>query len=202
MAAGRFIRAAAKLLDVLGRDHAALAGGLAVNAHGFPRATADVDIIVNLRLSEALRILREQAVTVRFFEGNPVDGDFSCLKGEIRLGNRAVDSIPFDVLPPLVSFDPEQAIDLTVRGQRLRVVDADTLIRLKLKAGSPHDLYDIAILANVHPEWRDLALAATARKPRLARRVQEMIDDPRTRAKAREAARREATAERRARKKT
>ena len=90
-----------------------------------------------------------------------------------------------------MSFEPEHAIELTVRGQTLRVADPDTLIRLKLKAGSAKDLYDVAILANLHPEWEErvLALAAEAKAKDIGERIVNVMRDPRVRNQAREVAR-------------
>ena len=81
-------------------------------------------------------------------------------------------------------------MDLLVRGQRLRVVDPDTLIRLKLRAGSSHDLYDVAILANLHPEWMEHALAlAVSQGKEMGERLATLIRDPRVRGQAKEAQR-------------
>lgn len=193
MGAGKFARAGAKLLEVLGPDRCAIAGGMAVNAHGFVRATRDVDVIAAMPLTEARRRLRESGIAAKLVKGDVLEGDFDCVKGVIGVGASGTDAVPFDVLPPLVPFDPAQAIELLVRGARLRVVDRDTLIRLKLRAGSIKDVYDIAILANLHPSWADRALALAAQKGTdAARRIADLIRDPRVRAQARELRRQEA----------
>ncbi len=186
MAAGKFVKAAAALLRILG-DRCALVGGMAVNAHGFVRGTRDVDVIVAMPLAEARRRLQEHGIAVRHFKGDPLQGDFPCLKGVIGVGPRSVEAVPFDILPQLVPIEPERMVELEVRGQKLRVVDPETLIRLKLKAGSTRDLHDIAILANLHPEWgeRAMALAASQSGP-LGERMADTIRDPRVRGQARE----------------
>lgn len=186
MAAGRFVRAAAKLLEVLGAD-CAVAGGVAVNAHGFLRGTRDVDVIVAMPLEEARRRLERHGISVKLFRGDPLDGDFACLKGVIgvAIGGR-VQGVPFDVLPQLVPIEPESMIDLDFRDQRLRVVDMETLIRLKLRAGSVHDLHDIAVLVNLRPRFQDRARALAAHDARLVAMLGQMIADPRVRAKAKE----------------
>jgi hypothetical protein len=191
--AGKFGRAGAKLLEVLGRERCAIAGGMAVNAHGFVRATRDVDVIAAMPLEEARRLLRESGIAAKLARGDVLEGDFDCLKGVIGVGASGTDGVPFDVLPPLVPFDPAQAIELVVRGARLRVVDRDTLIRLKLRAGSIKDLYDVAILANLHPSWADRAIAlAVENGADDARRIADLIRDPRVRAQARELRRQDA----------
>jgi hypothetical protein len=161
-----------------------------VNAHGFVRGTRDVDVIVTMPLSEARKLLLDNGVTARLFKGDLAADDFHCLKGVIPVGSRAADAVPFDVLPALVPLEPERFVDLLVRGQRLRVVDPDTLIRLKLRAASSHDLYDVAILANLHPDWTEHALAlAVSHGKETGERLATLIRDPRVRGQAREAQR-------------
>ncbi len=90
----------------------------------------------------------------------------------------------------LLPLEPERFVDLLVRGQRLRVVDPDTLIRLKPRAGSSHDLYDVAILANLHPDWMEHALAlAVSHGKEMGERLATLIRDPRVRGQAKEAQR-------------
>ena len=193
MGAGKFTRAASRLLAVLGPDRCAIAGGMAVNAHGFVRATRDVDVLAAMPLEEARRRLRESGIDAKLLRGDVLEGGFDCIKGVIGVGASGKDAVPFDILPPLVPFDPTQAIELVVRGGRLRVVDRDTLIRLKLKAGSIKDLYDVAILANLHPSWPDRAIALAAEQTAdAARRIADLIRDPRVRAQAREVRRQDA----------
>lgn len=185
MAAGKLVRAAVEILRILGEKRCAIAGGLAVNAHGFVRATRDVDVIVTFPLEEARRLLEQHGVKTRLFKGDALEGDFSCLKGVIgvEMGPGQIHGVPFDILPQLVPVEPERMIELTLRDQRMRVVDMETLIRLKLRAGGPYDLYDIAILVGLQPEWKDRARALSAHDPALADRLARMIDDPRLRAK-------------------
>jgi len=187
MAAGKLVKAAARLLRILGEERCAIAGGMAVNAHGFVRGTRDIDVIVTMPLTEARRLLSENGVTARLSKGDVVGGDFHCLKGVITVGSRPADAVPFDVLPPVVPLEPERFMDLVVRGQRLRVVDPDTLLRLKLRAGSSHDLYDVAILTNLHPDWMEHALAlAVSHGKEMGERLATLIRDPRVRGQARE----------------
>jgi len=191
MAVGRLLRAATAIVRILGEGRCALAGGVAVNAHGFIRATRDVDVIITFPLEEARRRLRESGIGVRLFKGDPLEGGFPRLKGVIgvEVGRGRVQGVPFDVLPQLVPIEPERTIELTLRGRRLRVVDMETLIRLKLKAGTTPDLYDIAILVSMRPEWKQRARDLSAYDTDLADRLGRMIDDARVQAKARDAKR-------------
>ena len=178
MAAGKFVKAAATLLKILG-DDSALVGGMAVNAHGFVRATRDVDVMIGGALAAARRQLDAAGVKARLFKEQSLDGDFTCLKGVLGVGPDGDEPVAFDVLPPLVPLLREKLVALDVGGLQLRVVDPETLFRLKLKAGSPRDLYDIAILAHLHPEWAELALAlAAGRGARQAERMATLIRDP------------------------
>jgi len=188
LAAGKLVRAAHRLQEILGEDRCAVCGGVAVNAHGFLRGTRDVDVIVAFPLEEARRRLRSHGVAVRLSRGDPLQGDFPCLKGVIDVSPRGgrVEGVPFDVLPQLVPLEPERTLEITVRDRRLRVVDLETLIRLKLKAGGTSDLHDIGVLVHLQPAYMDRAQALAAHDPDLAGRLRSMIDDPRTRAKARE----------------
>jgi hypothetical protein len=187
MAAGKFVKAAAQLIRILGEERCAIAGGMAVNAHGFVRGTRDVDVIVTMPLADARKLLSENGVMARLFKGDFVEGDFHSLKGVIAVGSRPADAVPFDVLPALVPLAPERFVEVVVRGQRLRVVDPDTLIRLKLRAGSPHDLYDVAILANLHPDWMEHALAlAVSHGREMGERLATLIRDPRVRGQAKD----------------
>jgi hypothetical protein len=158
-----------------------------VNAHGFVRATRGVHIIAGMPLADAGKKLRSAGVDAKRVRGDRLEGGSDCIKGVIGVGLGAGDPVPFDVLPELVPFDPTEAIELDVRGTLLRVVDRDTLIRLKLKASSIKDLYDIAILANLHPEWGDRAIAlALEHGADLARRMADLLQEPRVRAQARD----------------
>jgi len=190
MASARQLRAAARLLRALGDGACALAGGLAVNAHGYVRATRDVDVIVNMPLDEARRRLAGARIATTVFKGDPLDGDFPCLKG--MLGG-----VPFDVLPQLVPFDAARTLTLRVGDLPLRIVDLDTLFRLKLKAGGPKDLLDVATLAHLHPGGAEQARALAERDAQLLARLRQWLDDPRVAAAAREIRRQERAARRR-----
>jgi hypothetical protein len=184
-----YVKAAASLIRAIGERHCALAGGLAVWAHGYVRGTRDVDVICGISLDDAKRLLAAQGIRAGLHRGDVFEGGFSCLKGETA-------GVPFDILPQLVSVAWESTISLDVAGRRLRVVPLETLVELKLKAGGPKDLMDVAMLVLLHPEH-----AERARQLSVAYRVKDALarclEDPRVEAEARAIAEQERRAARR-----
>jgi hypothetical protein len=150
---------------------------MAVAAYGFVRGTRDVDFVVKDALRDVQIRLRDRGIPSTLVSGDVAERDFPCLRG-------AVAGVPFDVMPALVPLDWEGGIDVPLgRGTYLRVVDLDGLIRLKLRAGGPKDLMDVAVLVLRHPEraekTRELAVAY-----RVADLLDIWLDDPRIRAQA------------------
>lgn len=187
------LKTAAALISAIGESRCALAGGLAVWAHGYVRGTRDVDVIAAVELEEARRLLAGRGIRATLGRGDVLEGGFPCLKGEMG-------GVPFDVLPELVPVAWGSAIPLDVAGRRLRVVDLATLLELKLKAGGAKDLMDVAMLVRLHPGQEE-----RARQLSLAYRVKEDLErwlaDRRVEAEARAigAAERAADRQRRAR---
>lgn len=173
------MRIARKVAQILGSDDCLLVGGLAVGAHGFVRATGDVDFVTRMPLAEARRRLRKRGISATLARGDVLEGDFVFLKG-------AVGGVRIDVMPPLVPLEWERGIDLALaRGEHLRVVDLDGLLRLKLRAQGPKDLMDAAALMLRHPEslarGREVAIAHGA-----ADKLEAWLRDPRLRAEIEE----------------
>ena len=117
------IQAAAQL-ERIGVRYA-LSGGLAVGAHGYLRATADVDFLVG---EEAFD---HHGPLVTFKAGIPIE----------------VEGIRIDYLSP-ISLGPqvEEALDRPVISEGLAVVPIETLIYMKLVAKRRRDLTDIVEL--------------------------------------------------------
>lgn len=172
--AGDLERAALRLAEALG-DEAVLVGGLAVSAWGYVRATDDIDFVANLPMAEVRKRLAAAGLGSHVLRGNALDGEIPwCVKGRIS-------GFAFDVLPPLVAIDFEQAVTLTLAGGRsVRVVDIEGLLRLKLRAGGPQDLLDVAKLLRTHPERID-RIRPVAEKYRLWGQVESWMNDPRVR---------------------
>lgn len=175
----RFDQVALRLATSLGEEECRLAGGLAVTAHGYVRATKDVDLVTRLPLGEARRRLGEHAIPATLFRGDAREGDFPCLRGELE-------RVPFDILPELVAIDWDQGpVVLESRRTRLRVVSLENLLALKMKAQGPKDLTDAAMLVLLHPETRPTAIAL-AQAYRASDRFAVWLEDPRLRRDARE----------------
>jgi hypothetical protein len=166
--------AASRLAVALG-DAGMLVGGLAVSAWGYVRATDDIDFVANLPASAVVERLESAGIKCRVRKGSMLEGDIAwCVSG--KLGG-----VVFDVLPPLVPLDFDRAVTVTLaRGNAIRVVDLDGLLRLKLRAGGPQDLLDAAQLLRRHPELveriRPIAVAYS-----LWDRLEAWMKDPRLR---------------------
>lgn len=182
MAQASLLRAASRLLEMLGDTECAVIGGLAVSAHGYVRATRDVDILVTIPLDEARRRLSARGVSSRIRRGDFLEGDFPVLKGSLG-------RVPFDIVPQIVPLEPDRIQSVKVGGLTLRIVDFDTLARLKLKAGSPKDLWDLAILINLDPRRRERAFELAAVSLALTEQLRSYADDPRAKREALERAR-------------
>jgi hypothetical protein len=178
MAASRLTRVAVRLVKMLG-EGCAVVGGLAVNAYGYVRATRDVDIIVPTSLQAAAGLLEAHGLELTRFRGDPFEGDFPCVKGVLG-------GVPFDLLPPLVPIERSRLVVLELHGQPLPIVDFETLVRLKLKAGGPKDLLDVAMLVNLRRDTRETVLGLAVHMPDIKARLLSYIDDPRVRRDAAE----------------
>jgi len=139
---------ARRILAALGRHGVdyLLIGGFAVNAHGYPRLTRDVDILVPLdkenfaRLAEAIADLGsdDELAPATWRSGDATR--FDTHQGVLRV-HRSIDGLRagYDELG-------ERAIEADVGDLRVKVIGYDDLIRIKRAAGRPHDLADIAAL--------------------------------------------------------
>jgi hypothetical protein len=106
----------------------ALAGGLAVGAHGYIRATTDVAFLVG---NEAFE---HQGPLVAFKAGVPIE----------------VDGVRIDYLSP-VSLGPhlDEVLDHPQMNEGLAIVPIETLIFMKLAAKRRRDLVDVVELVRV-----------------------------------------------------
>jgi hypothetical protein len=136
-------------------------GGLAVNAHGYVRATMDVDLVVALRpanLKKALSVLSKAgyrpAIPVRLQEFAKEANRKKWLEEKgfrvLRLHSGVYPLTPLD----LFSYEPfdfaaehRRAARVPLgKGVRVPIVNLETLLAMKREAGRPRDLADVAEL--------------------------------------------------------
>jgi hypothetical protein len=140
------LRAAGRVARLLGPADCALVGGLAVGAHGFVRATRDLDFAVGFPLAEARERLRKGGVHAVLAAGEAVAGEFPCLKATLA-------GVRVDVIPALAPIDWSRTLRVPLgKTAWVPVVDLEALLRLKLRAAGPRDLMDVAALVLLHPE--------------------------------------------------
>ena len=123
-------------------------GGHAVAFHGHPRATKDLDVLVQPTAENAARVYRALA---RF--GAPLERfdvkveDFAEYDGVLQLG---VPPFRIDILTRVagISFDEAVASGdaIVVDGRSVPIIGRDALLRNKQAAGRPQDLADVAVL--------------------------------------------------------
>lgn len=133
-------RALARLLDAEGIDYA-IAGALALGAHGRARLTDDVDVLIR---REDLATFKERWLGRGYLE---VTEGLKALRDTVRgvkLDFLLTGDFPGDGKPKPVAFPDPATQSSTADG--FRIVDLDTLIELKLASGmsAPHRARDIA----------------------------------------------------------
>ena len=138
-------------------------GGLAVNFHGIPRMTYDIDLMI---LLDPLNIRRTvlRLLDWGYRPGVPVNPEdladevirTSWIKEKgMRALNFYHESQPIgaiDIIIDLpISYDQlrERAIVIELQGEEIPVVSINDLIRLKRKAGRKQDLSDVEHLKKI-----------------------------------------------------
>ncbi len=153
----------ARIFAALGRhgvDYLTI-GAFAVIAHGYVRATADVDLVArqdraNLeRLAAAFAELhaRLRGVDADLLDIDPTDPEVLANGASFTLDT---DAGPVDYLNDVPGAGDyadlrTRAVEVTAAGVVVRVVGLDDLIRMKRASGRPQDLRDIA---NLTPRTR------------------------------------------------
>jgi len=126
-------------------------GALAVGTYGEVRGTGDVDVMVPINddanrkaLDKALRKLDARKIPAS--EGGIEQGEpeYPTLMFQTRFGKLDILYRPDGSAP--YSKVKQRAVVRTLGGQSVAVVGKDDLLRMKLAAGRPHDLQDVASL--------------------------------------------------------
>ena len=125
-----------------------IVGAHALAAHGLPRATGDLDVLVRPSDDNAARVYRALARFGAPLEAHHVtEADFATLGVVYQLG---LPPRRIDILTQIsgVSFDEAWAssIELSVQGQPTRFLGRQALLQNKRAAGRPKDLADVAAL--------------------------------------------------------
>jgi hypothetical protein len=133
-----------------------IVGGFAVGAHGHPRATKDLDILVRPTESNAKKIYKALAAFGAPLNSLSVsESDFAGYDGVLQIGlpPRRIDiinhaaGITFDeAVSDVVMFDLE--------GRAVRIIGLDALLRNKLAAARPQDLADVDALKRAKRDKR------------------------------------------------
>ena len=146
-----------RILEVLAENGVeyVLVGGLAVQTHGHPRTTQDVDLIPaptppNLaRLARALNTLGAEVVNPGA-EGTRITAamlpqatlwQFSTPHGAVDVLHDAPGAGPYDALA-------ERALTVELGSTQVKVVGLDDLVRMKLARGREIDRDDVASLTD------------------------------------------------------
>ena len=128
-----------------------LVGAYAMAAHGFPRATGDIDVWVAPSPDNAERLMR---AVCRF--GAPMGGiraeDF---QGDDTVFQIGVPPRRIDILTGItgVTFDEARnsAVTMTIDGVSLKVLSVELLIKNKAATGRARDLADLERLRTLLP---------------------------------------------------
>jgi len=146
------LRALIARLNAAGVDYA-LCGGLAMAVHGWPRATMDVDLLIQESdLTRIADIARDLGFTIE----NP---EFAVAGGQIRIRRfvkiAGTEAIPLDAIivgPLLESVWAERANSATPFGL-VRILSREALARMKELRASGTDLDDIRRLRGEHDDY-------------------------------------------------
>ena len=124
----------------------AICGGLSLAIHGFPRATKDVDMIVGAEDLPRIRTLVRQL-------DYRIDGGFQIFRQGTaeesrlwRISRVVVDelwTVDFILVTDFLRDVWRDRILVEFRGQKIRVVSADGLRKMKEFSGRPQDLADL-----------------------------------------------------------
>lgn len=129
-------------------------GGVAVIAHGFARATADIDAAVVATPDDVDKLLR--SATRAGLEPRVDDAAAFARENLVLLLRHGATGVPVDVSLALQDFEREAALHAEVRmmaGTRVRVAPLTAMLVYKMVAGRPKDREDVAALLATHASF-------------------------------------------------
>ena len=131
-------------LDAAGIDHAVV-GALAVAIHGAPRATTDIDLLIERQnLESAVRVAAQLGFTFAALPMKFSDGT------EVQRVTRiaGTETLTLDYLLVNESLEPawKSRVRLATDFGDVTVISRPALIAMKVAAGRPRDLGDVASL--------------------------------------------------------
>ena len=131
-----------EVIRLLAKENIALAGGLALSAHGIVRMTEDLDLV-----AVATNGIEEKLMAAGFIRSSA----FSLNRGGLEIVRYMKDDRLLDLMlytdKALVSELLDNAKPATVLGQKLNVLSADGLALTKLISFRPQDFADLVKLA-------------------------------------------------------
>jgi hypothetical protein len=166
------VAALGRAFDELGRPWMVI-GGVAMIAHGIPRATIDVDATVSgvgLNLDTLLSTLGRHGIVSRI----PDAGAFA-RQHQVVLVEHSDSKVPVDISLARLPFEDEaigHRVTAEFAGTRLPLPRPEDLLIYKLVAARPRDLDDAERLPALHGRKMDLA-----RVSRVIRRFCDILED-------------------------
>ena len=119
----------------------AVAGAMALGAHGYERVTSDVDLLLT---REGLARFKELYLGLGYIEKFPGSKGVRDTENGVNIDVLIAGEFPGDGQPKPVSFPDPAAV--AVDGERFRILPLAKLVELKLASGmtAPHRLKDLA----------------------------------------------------------
>jgi hypothetical protein len=145
MREGKVHKAALALADRLAKDQVAyaVAGAMALGAHGYERVTTDVDLLLT---REGLARFKAANLGRGYVEKFPGSKGLRDTENGVAIDILIAGEFPGDGLPKPVAFPDPSDPTATVEGERFRILALPKLIELKLASGmtAAHRLKDLA----------------------------------------------------------
>ena len=138
-------KAALAVADKLAKENIAyaIAGAMALGAHGYERMTTDVDLLLT---REGLTRFKAANLGRGYVEKFPGSKGLRDTENGVAIDILVTGEFPGDGLPKPVAFPDPADPTVGVQGERFRVLALPRLIELKLASGmtAPHRLKDLA----------------------------------------------------------